>query len=104
MYENYHVYLQSEDWMKLRRRVLERDEYKCHLCGNRANRVHHLSYQNIYNEDLDDLVGVCEGCHQGIHDWQKATKQKRMPTRRELDRFLLVQFLGPQIRPFLNGW
>lgn len=104
MDDKYQNYLSTDDWKSLRRQVLERDNYKCHVCGTTANRVHHLTYQNIYNEDLDDLVGVCAGCHQAIHDWQKATKQKRMPSRRELEHYMLLQWLGPRVRPFLSGW
>jgi hypothetical protein len=29
--------------------------------------VHHLTYERVGYEDLDDLVSVCEDCHETVH-------------------------------------
>jgi len=29
--------------------------------------VHHLTYANIYNEPLKDLLAVCGACHRFVH-------------------------------------
>ena len=34
---------------------------------NRRLSVHHKSYNNIYAEDFDQLVTLCDSCHKGKH-------------------------------------
>lgn len=66
----YSDYLKSAIWSKKRREILERDKYTCCVCGKEANRVHHLSYENVDfkgSEPPSDLVSVCDGCHEAIH-------------------------------------
>ena len=66
--EQYHLYLQSPDWNIKRSTVLERDKYKCRICGfGDKLQVHHLTYDRVYDESLYDLVTVCEDCHTLIH-------------------------------------
>lgn len=71
----YSKYLQSEKWQEKRKKVLERDNYKCKACEtNIATQVHHLNYDFIYNEPLFDLVSVCKPCHDKI---EKIKLEKR---------------------------
>ena len=66
--ELYHEYLQSDEWKWVRSKVLERDNNLCQAClVNKATRVHHLTYKNIFREPCFDLVSVCEDCHSAIH-------------------------------------
>ena len=66
--QQYHSYLQSPDWNIKRSTVLERDKYKCRICGfGDKLQVHHLTYDRVYDESLYDLVTVCEDCHTLIH-------------------------------------
>jgi hypothetical protein len=54
---------------------LERDNYLCQAClTNRAEQIHHLTYNNIYDEPLYELLSVCKRCHIKIEQ-QKQTKQ-----------------------------
>lgn len=40
----------------------------CERCrGNPIDAVHHLTYIRKYNELLEDLQGICSGCHDFIH-------------------------------------
>lgn len=64
----YEIYLGSEQFADLRQKVLRRDHNKCRACGSTENlQVHHLSYRNIYHEELDDLVCLCRNCHAAFH-------------------------------------
>jgi 5-methylcytosine-specific restriction endonuclease McrA len=66
----YPEFLKSDYWRKVRNKVLERDGYKCKLCGSVDNLVvHHKTYKNHNNElkHLEDLVTVCNYCHHKIH-------------------------------------
>jgi hypothetical protein len=67
--QQYNEYLTTEEWHNKRRLVLNRCNYICEACLiNRAVQAHHLTYENIYNENLFELVGVCIPCHKKIHN------------------------------------
>jgi len=63
----YNKYLSCADWKALRQSVFARDNFKCQRCGDAAQQVHHLTYERVGYEDLDDLVSVCEDCHETVH-------------------------------------
>lgn len=66
--EKYHAYLRSEEWKAIRKSIWRRAGGTCERCGMRPmNHVHHLSYQSLYDEDLHDLEGYCELCHEYVH-------------------------------------
>lgn len=67
--ELYHEYLaNSPEWEARRNAVMFRDGYKCRICGEDANHVHHLTYERKFNESIYDLIAVCERCHTMIHN------------------------------------
>ncbi len=61
--------------------VLERDNFECQMCGmsqrqhiilyNRELLVHHVDFNgrgsDTPNNDMDNLLTVCGGCHNTIH-------------------------------------
>lgn len=70
----YRAYLQSKEWKAKREKRLEIDENTCCVCGREATVVHHLTYDRLRHEDLNDLVSLCAKCHQkaeDIYDWKK---------------------------------
>lgn len=67
--EKYSEYLKSEKWMELRSVVLDRDEHLCQGClKEEATQVHHLTYENVFNELAFQLISVCKDCHNKIHE------------------------------------
>ena len=67
--EEYQEYLQSAEWKNTRDKVLYRDHFMCQGCLEvRATQVHHLSYKNIGNEFLFQLISLCDKCHERIHN------------------------------------
>lgn len=72
----YKDYLQSESWQIKRRQVLRRDK-RCRICGsnNVQLHIHHLSYKNLGNEPLEDLVTLCYACHSDIHIWPEMVNE-----------------------------
>lgn len=65
----YYLYLGSDTWKQKRKLVFERDSTLCQICKTEtATEVHHLSYQNIYNEPLEDLIAICQVCHKKEHN------------------------------------
>jgi hypothetical protein len=67
-YYKYLIHLQSDYWKNIRLKVLERDCDICQKCKERkATEVHHLTYERLGNELLEDLLSVCRSCHLKIH-------------------------------------
>ncbi len=67
---NYNDYLLSDKWSYVRNHVLNRDHHQCVTCGAIGSEVHHLSYDNIYNEECNlgqDLITLCHSCHRRTH-------------------------------------
>lgn len=74
IFPDYNSYLSSSKWQKVRQSVIKRDMEKCILCDSKEQlNVHHITYDNVYNEinHLDDLVTLCEKCHNDIHGRKK---------------------------------
>lgn len=68
-YYKYLLHLQSDYWKNIRLKVLERDSRICQKCKEKtATEVHHLTYERLGNELLEDLLAVCKSCHLKIHE------------------------------------
>ena len=66
---DYGSYLKSAEWFHKRTLVLIRAEWICEVrwCLNLAQDVHHLTYDRLGNEKLEDLKAVCRWHHTLIH-------------------------------------
>ena len=63
------TYLNSSNWKKKRKAVLQRDNYRCVYCPNKATEVHHLRYaKKIGTEPTKWLVSICRPCHNKAHN------------------------------------
>lgn len=67
---NYQDYLKSEEWQIKRGIALDRADNRCQLCNSSKNlQVHHRDYgRRGTNEELRDLVVLCNSCHKKFHD------------------------------------
>ncbi|KGJ25373.1 HNH endonuclease [Staphylococcus haemolyticus] len=71
----YDWFYHSKAWEKIRRMALDRDNYLCQRClsNNKitsAKIVHHITYlDDDFSKalDLDNLMCVCQDCHNKIH-------------------------------------
>src|SRR3989304_1626466 len=62
------------EWKEIRLKVLERDGNRCKTCGfnGRGLHVHHVEYKrNGGNEDMNNLITMCNQCHMRIHGQNK---------------------------------
>ena len=65
---NYRRYLKSLDWYLIRQKMLKICEYECELCESKKKlEVHHMTYDNLFEERLSDLMVLCEECHADQH-------------------------------------
>ncbi|GAK34399.1 hypothetical protein AQ1_02297 [alpha proteobacterium Q-1] len=56
------------EWNRIRRTVLERDDYTCSTCEHRAIKnmhVHHLAHSD--DNAIDNLITICVACHAVLH-------------------------------------
>lgn len=66
----YRQYLASHEWASKRRAALSRHGVKCQgeSCRAAAREIHHLTYERVGDEDLDDLMPLCSACHEKWHE------------------------------------
>lgn len=64
-YTSYADYLASPLWKSIRKRVLSKAKYKCHICRGGATQVHHRSYSRDTLEGrwLSHMNAICRDCH-----------------------------------------
>ena len=62
-------YMQSEKWRTLRFSRLMIAQYKCESCGSFHNlNLHHITYERLTQEELEDVAILCEVCHTKLHN------------------------------------
>jgi hypothetical protein len=64
-FKSYSEYLKSDLWKSIRNQVLKQEKYKCCICGNKANQVHHRTYciTGLAGTNLQSLRAICSSCH-----------------------------------------
>lgn len=64
MNREYELYLQSPAWREKRIQRLKIAKNRCAACAKgKAIHVHHLTYARIFNEEMADLLPLCEPHH-----------------------------------------
>lgn len=64
----YRDYLRTNHWHRVRALALERARDRCALCpATRRLQVHHRSYARKGFEQPEDLIVLCERCHDRHH-------------------------------------
>lgn len=56
----------KEKWEQVRKQVLERDNFKCVVCGKPATQVHHIHLRSKRKDlmyEKNNLVSLCDKCH-----------------------------------------
>ncbi len=63
------VRLDAESYRKLHHQVLERDSWRCQVCGSMGNlQVHHIKHRSQSGGDVEaNLITLCAGCHGLLH-------------------------------------
>jgi predicted HNH restriction endonuclease len=61
--------LGPEQYNQLRKQVLQRDGWRCQICGSKQNlHVHHKQLRSQQGDDGDpNLITLCANCHEGLH-------------------------------------
>jgi hypothetical protein len=68
-YYNHQIYLKSDSWKLLRKKILQRDFFKCCDCEEQATEVHHIEYDYLGTDKEESYcVSLCNICHKKRHD------------------------------------
>ena len=61
--------LAADAYRELHRRILERDGWRCQVCGSMQNlQVHHLKLRSRSGGDEEqNLITLCAECHERVH-------------------------------------
>lgn len=95
--KQYYNSIEYRDWQK---KVFERDNYKCQICGvwhttKNIIHAHHIRQFALYPElrtELSNGITVCKKCHMGVHS-------KKIPTHfNELGKQLWELASSTQLR------
>ncbi|MYB00219.1 HNH endonuclease [Candidatus Poribacteria bacterium] len=63
---DYKKYMRSKEWKAKRQEKLEACDHKCECeggCYRKATQIHHLHYDTLGNESMEDLQALCPKCH-----------------------------------------
>ena len=72
---NYKEFLKTEEWKQIAQMVKERDGHKCVICGSTENlNAHHIGYDGD-RMDENDIVTLCNRCHECLHDGIKTMSE-----------------------------
>lgn len=67
-WKKYSAYLKSEAWRELRAKVIADRGFRCESCGNYGQvQAHHLTYERVGHERIEDLKVLCKPCHEASH-------------------------------------
>jgi hypothetical protein len=94
----YHKYLASREWALLREAVRKRSGGKCERCGQGPHDdTHHLTYERVGHERLEDLQAVCSPCHKFLSG--KSTHDPFERLMQAIESFLLSDPKNNPIKP-----
>jgi 5-methylcytosine-specific restriction protein A len=88
-------FYKSRAWSDKRKYILQRDHYECQHCRSEgkykpANTVHHIKHLDKHPElalDDDNLIAICEACHNSWAHPEKAEKFTEKNKSQKAERF-----------------
>ncbi len=91
---DYYTYLASREWALKKEAIRERSRGICERCHQaKHEQTHHLTYERLGNERLEDLLGLCKGCHEYLSaksandPVQQAERLKEPPDQELIEYF-----------------
>jgi len=95
-------------WDIIRKKRLKIDGYTCQKCGRKGRQynkivVHHKTYERWGEEEMSDLVTLCESCHNRLHGGSPPfSKRKKGKLGQESVRRNKIKKAGK--RPEKSDW
>lgn len=96
MNDTYSTYLQSEAWENKRQQRLVLSGRRCEACGSvNTLQIHHLTYERIFQEDMDDLMTLCKVHHEAVEEFCRKGVIEKTGDPRKL-RADTLKFIAPR--------
>lgn len=72
--QDYLQYLKTPHWLEFKARYESDPEklHECFVCGKMEYELHHITYERIGKERMDDVVPLCKTHHRATHAIEKA--------------------------------
>jgi 5-methylcytosine-specific restriction endonuclease McrA len=68
----YQDYLKSPEWEAMRTQALAFFGHRCQLCNSPEKlQAHHRTYARLGQEDITDLIVLCDTCHRRHHRFMR---------------------------------
>ena len=66
------IRLDAQEYRILRGKILERDHWRCQICGSMWRlQIHHKDFRSHLGSDSEEnLITLCDECHRRIHRHQ----------------------------------
>ena len=75
----YSQYLESPEWQN---KKIEYKQNKCEICKSSCQLdLHHLNYETVGDERLEDLATLCKICHRASHLKTSKNQEKYLPSK-----------------------
>lgn len=88
--EKYYKYLKSSKWRLKRQQKFDQVGRRCEECGSLNKlHIHHLTYDRLYVEKLDDLKVLCEKCHSEAHKIINKDKKRKTIVKKKSKKELI---------------
>ncbi|AEE95747.1 helix-turn-helix domain-containing protein [Mahella australiensis] len=77
-----------------RLKVLEKNNYRCAICGMEATEVHHQDH-SYSNHNIDNLLPVCHKCHMQLHVQSRSNNEPKINSD-AIEYLLMVRGMNKQ--------
>jgi hypothetical protein len=86
-YSSYQDYLLSDNWVNFKNSYRESGKPRfCIRCGEANYQLHHLTYERICREHLDDVIPLCGKCHKQEHKQKSFLKEAPKSRNKKLKK------------------
>lgn len=95
---DYYEYLETTHWAETKKAAYRHHGMRCSECGSHKKlQMHHLSYENIGHESMEDLTPLCAECHTFTHtgktdDPERIRLQHIIDTSPDIKRSLVTEY------------
>lgn len=95
-------YQNHYEMKKIRKIILEKENYKCESCGKVATEIHHKDKTKT-NHNIDNLLALCRKCHLGIYHRGEQRRPKMFGNIGLVELSKQMQISASTLSNFLRG-
>lgn len=92
--EQYQNYLRSDHWQNLRCEAVKHWGDRCNNCNVPKVEVHHLRYGKWFDVTIEDLLPLCDRCHEAVHASQRLSEMLESEVDSQTKRKTVLTFLA----------